>query len=191
MSGRYLQKCAALRYGPLSKILGNTQSRGRCSPVRCGPAAGPKTPGRGPGAPSTQLRAPAGSTVPLAPSLGQAWTVKLAVRLAGVPICTWYAPSSTCGLAAPSMSPGVTASCCDTRKATCTVLVCPGLSVTLANPTSRWFGTVTRLTGWCTYTGTTSVPATLPVLDTVKVAVIVPLRETLAGADRPVTLKLV
>jgi len=42
------------------------------------------------------------------------------------------------------MSPGVTASC-ETRKATCTVLVCPGLSVTRANPTSRWGGTTTTL----------------------------------------------
>src|SRR5262249_59732628 len=82
------------------------------------------------------------------------------------------------------MSPGVTASC-ETRKATFTVLVCPGASVTRVNPTSRWFGTTTALTGWWTYTGTTSVPATLPVLDTVNLAVTVPLRDTLAGADRP------
>ena len=88
------------------------------------------------------------------------------------------------------MSPGVTASA-EAGKATCTVFVCPGFSATRANPTSRWGGTTTTLTGWCTYTGTTSVPATLPVLDTVNVAVSVPVRDTLAGADRPVTLKVV
>src|SRR5262249_1477239 len=86
------------------------------------------------------------------------------------------------------MSPGVTASC-ETRKATFTVLVCPGASVTRVNPTSRWFGTTTALTGWWTYTGTTSVPATLPVLDTMNLAGTVPLRDRLAGDDSPVTLE--
>src|SRR5207245_1876117 len=83
-----------------------------------------------------------------------------------------------------SMSPCVTASA-EAGKATCTVLVCPGFSVTRANPTSRWGGTTTTLTGWCTYTGTTSVPATLPVLDTVNVAVALPARDTPAGPARP------
>ena len=49
----------------------------------------------------------------------------------------------------------------------------------------------TALTGWCTYTGTTSVPARLPVLDTVKVAVTVPVRDTLPVADSPLVPNVV
>src|SRR5262245_5688693 len=88
------------------------------------------------------------------------------------------------------MSPGVTASA-ETRKETFTVLDCPGSSVTRANPTSLWFGTTIALTGWCTYTGTTSVPARLPVLDTVKVAVTVPVLDTLLVADSPLVWNVV
>src|SRR5260370_39486654 len=84
------------------------------------------------------------------------------------------------------MSPGVTAST-ETGKDTCTVLDCPGSRVTRVNPASRWSGTSTALTGWWTYTGTMSVPARPPELDTVNVAVTVPSRDTLLVADSPLT----
>jgi hypothetical protein len=59
------------------------------------------------------------------------------------------------------------------------------------NPTSRLGGASTSLTGWCTYTGTTVVPARLPVFATVKVAVTVPCRETEPVTDRPLVAKVV
>ena len=77
------------------------------------------------------------------------------------------------------------------REGTCTVLDCPGSSVTRVKPASRWFGTSTTLTGWWTYTGTMSVPARLPVFDTVNLAVTVPCRDTLPVADSPLTLNVV
>ncbi len=88
------------------------------------------------------------------------------------------------------MSPGVTARA-ETGKVTWTVFDCPGSRVTRVNPTSRWFGTSTALTGWWTYTGTMSVPARLPVLATVKLAVTVPVRDTLLVADSPLVLNVV
>src|SRR5690348_14560591 len=68
------------------------------------------------------------------------------------------------------MSPGVTASS-DTGNVTCTVCDWPGSSVILDQPTSRLGGTRTSLTGWLTYTGTTSAPARAPVFVTSNVAV--------------------
>src|SRR5215469_831630 len=88
------------------------------------------------------------------------------------------------------MSPGVTAST-ETGKETLTVFDWPGFRVTRVNPASRWFGTVTRLTGWWTNTGTMSVPATLPVFCTVKVAVTVPFLDTLDVADSPLVANVV
>ncbi len=50
---------------------------------------------------------------------------------------------------------------------------------------------MTSLTGWCTYTGTMSVPARPPVLATVNVAVTVPSRSAVAGPDRPLVWNVV
>src|SRR5581483_4498228 len=98
--------------------------------------------------------------------------------------CTWYPPGSTCGRAVESISPGVTAST-DTGNDRCTTVDCPLLSVTRVNAASRCGGTTTSLTGWCTYTGTTSVPARPPVLVTVTDTSTVPLRPTVGVADSP------
>src|SRR5258708_2805664 len=78
----------------------------------------------------------------------------------------------TGGGRAPLMPRGAPAGA-EAGKATCTFFPCPGFSAPRATPPSRWGGTPPRLTGWWTYTGTTSVPATLPVLDTVNAAVTV------------------
>ena len=75
------------------------------------------------------------------------------------------------------MSPWLRASA-DVGKLIVTVCEAPALSVTRANPTSRWGGSAAALSGWATYSGTTSVPSRLPVLATVSVAVTVPWRET-------------
>jgi hypothetical protein len=88
------------------------------------------------------------------------------------------------------MSPGVTASS-ETGNETFTAFDCPASRLTLAKPTSLWGGTTTALTGWWTYTGTMSVPARLPVFDTVNVVFTVPLLETLLVADSPLTLNVV
>ena len=78
------------------------------------------------------------------------------------------------------MSPTVTASR-ETGNETCTVWDSPAASSILVQPTSRCGGASTVLTGWCTYTGTTVVPARVPVFETVNVAVSVPRRETELG----------
>src|SRR6266536_1527597 len=75
------------------------------------------------------------------------------------------------------MSPGVTASS-ETGNETSTVCDWPGLSVTLAKPTSRLGGTRTSPTGRRTYTGTTAAPARAPLFITVNVAVASPSAET-------------
>src|SRR6266487_2136011 len=88
------------------------------------------------------------------------------------------------------MSPGVTASL-ETGNETCTVCDAPASRVTLAKPTSRRGGATTSLTGCCTYTGTTVVPARLPVLATVNATTTVPCRETELVADSPLVWKVV
>src|SRR5262245_3733905 len=103
---------------------------------------------------------------------------------------SWYAPGCTCGRLVPSMSPGVTASR-ETGNETCTTVDWPGSRVTRAKVTSRCGGTTTALTGWCTYTGTMSVPARLPVFVTVKLAVAVPFGRTRPGPDRPLVWNVV
>src|SRR5690349_9343350 len=107
-----------------------------------------------------------------------------------VSTCTWYRPGSTCGRAVLSRSPGVTASSL-TGNDRCSVLAWPGSRLTRAKVTSRCGGTTTSLTGWCTYTGTTSVPERLPVLVTVTVTSTRPLRETLPVAANPLVLNVV
>src|SRR2546423_1686972 len=102
----------------------------------------------------------------------------------GEPTCTWYAPDSTCGRAVESRSPGVTAST-DTGNESFTVVDRPGSRLTRANATNRCGGTTTSDTGWCTYTGTTSVPARGPVLVTVNVTSTEPLRDTVPVAASP------
>src|SRR4051794_4058034 len=83
------------------------------------------------------------------------------------------------------MSPGVTASV-DGENCTVTVLLAPAASGTRAKPTSRRSGTTIRplLTGWCTHTGTTSVPSRPPVFASVNVTVTVPLRPTVGVTAR-------
>jgi hypothetical protein len=75
------------------------------------------------------------------------------------------------------MSPGVTASL-ETGNETWTVCDAPAASSTLAKPTSRCGGATTSLVGWCTYTGTTSAPARLPVLASVNVTLTLSSGET-------------
>src|SRR4029453_17656383 len=88
------------------------------------------------------------------------------------------------------MSPGVTARS-ETGNVTWTTRDSPAARFTRANPTSRLGGAITSLTGWWTYTGTPVAPALLPVFATVKVAVTLPLRETLDVADRPLVWNVV
>src|SRR4051794_41322538 len=107
------------------------------------------------------------------------------VRLADmVSTCTWYWPGSTCGRAVPSRSPGVTASWL-TGNDKCTVLAWPGSRLTRAKVTNRCGGTTTSLTGWGTYTRTTTVPGRLPVFGTVAVPSTRPFRATVALGGRP------
>ena len=88
------------------------------------------------------------------------------------------------------MSPCVTASSA-TGNETCMVFDCPGVRSTRVKPTSLLGGAITALTGWCTYTGTMFVPARLPVLVTVNVAVTVPAGDTLLVAESPLVWKVV
>ena len=89
-----------------------------------------------------------------------------------------------------SMSPGVTASS-ETANVTWTTRDSPAFRFTRANPRSRLGGAITSLTGWCTYTGTTVVPARLPVFLTVTVTSTVPLRRTVPPTDSPLVANVV
>src|ERR1700682_3072687 len=97
--------------------------------------------------------------------------------------CTRYAPGSTLGGPDPLMSPCVSASA-EAGKETCTTVDWWPPRSTRVKPTRRCGGTTTLLIGWLTKTGTMSVPAVLPWLVTVNVAVATPLLDTLGVTDR-------